>query len=256
MMNVFKQLLKSCYSPKDISMFRFQGIGKTILYVFLLTLISILPSIYYFSTAITEGVSSAKETVKQEFPDFVIKNGQLKSDMKEPLTINQNGFVIIFDSSGKANVDDLKNIANGVGFLKNDLVFVAGGQTQSYSYSMAQDLSVNKTELMDLIDNIDSSLIIFLPILFIVIYIFSSGIKFIEISILALFGLLLKNMSERKLEYRHLWRMSAYSVTLPTLFFMIMDALKTVVPAGFLIHWFVAFIVLFLAIKEIPQMKK
>ncbi|WP_174881655.1 DUF1189 family protein, partial [Metabacillus niabensis] len=39
-MNIFKQLFTSIYSPRTISTFRFQGIGKTILFVFILTLVS------------------------------------------------------------------------------------------------------------------------------------------------------------------------------------------------------------------------
>ena len=37
-MNVFKQLIVSLYSPKDISTFHHQKIGKTFLYVLILTL--------------------------------------------------------------------------------------------------------------------------------------------------------------------------------------------------------------------------
>ncbi|WML30690.1 DUF1189 family protein [Neobacillus sp. OS1-32] len=64
-MNIFKQLVKSIYSPKDIALFRLQGIGKTILYVFLLTFISILPSIVFLSSALTSGLSTAKSFIQR-----------------------------------------------------------------------------------------------------------------------------------------------------------------------------------------------
>ncbi|WP_146908421.1 DUF1189 family protein, partial [Bacillus paralicheniformis] len=54
---------------------------------------------------------------------------------------------------------------------------------------------------------------------------------------------------------KHLWVMSAYSITLATVFFAIMDALEAVVPSQFLLNWFVNFIILFLAIKETPSSK-
>ena len=57
------------------------------------------------------------------------------------------------------------------------------------------------------------------------------------------------------MQYRHLWRLSAYAVTLPTIFFTIMEALKTIVPGGFLIHWFVAVIMLMLTLKELNTEK-
>jgi hypothetical protein len=255
-MNVFAQLVKSCYSPKDIAIFRFQGIGKTILYVFLLTMVSIIPSMYYLTTSIIDGVDSVKNTVKGEFPDFTIENGTLHSELNKPLTINENGFVIFFDSTGEATVKDLENIDNGIAFLQKKIAYVAGGQSQSYAYSMLEDLTITKSDLLDFLDSIDSSLPVILPIFILVNYIFSSGAKFIEISVLALLGLIIINVTNRKLNYGQLWRMSAYSVTLPTLFFTIMGALKTVVPGGIFLHWAVAYIMLFLSIKEISQPKK
>ncbi|MEW8971350.1 MAG: DUF1189 family protein, partial [Mesobacillus sp.] len=43
-----------------------------------------------------------------------------------------------------------------------------------------------------------------------------------------------------------------YSTTLPTIFFTIMAFLKTEVPFSFSVNWFVASMMLLLAIKEIP----
>ena len=75
-------------------------------------------------------------------------------------------------------------------------------------------------------------------------------------TVLALIGLAIKNLTGRKLTYRQLWRMAAYSETLPTVFFTIMAALKTYVPNSFIINWFVIIIVLYLAINETPKPKK
>lgn len=175
-MNIFKQLLKSLYSPKDIAKFRFQGIGKTIFYVFLLTLLSILPTTYHLVTDINMGNEVTKETLKEEVPPFSFENGQLSLDSSTPVIIGS--------------------------------------------------------------------------------YVFSSGIKFIEVSILALIGLFIKNLLHRNAPYRQNWRMAAYSVTLPTLFSTLMALLEISVPYAFLINLFVSIIVLTLAIKEIPMKKQ
>jgi hypothetical protein len=255
-MNMFNQLIKSLYSPKDIARFRFQGIGKTILYVFFLTLLSSIPTFVYLQTAIMSGVTASLETIEQELPNFTINNGQLQADQKTPVTINKDEFTIIMDSTGNVETKELKNSDNTIAFLKNELVFIAGGDVQTYPYSMTNDLNLTKKDLIDLVNTVDSSLVIILPILFLVIYLFSLGMKFVEVSILALIGYILKNGAEKKLSYGHVWRLSAYSVTLPTIFFMIMKTLKTTVPSSFFIHWIVAIIILFLTIKEIPQNKK
>ncbi|MFL6562274.1 MAG: DUF1189 family protein, partial [Bacillus sp. (in: firmicutes)] len=95
-----------------------------------------------------------------------------------------------------------------------------------------------------------------IPVVAVFIYLFASAGSFIEVTVLALFGLALKNLLGRKLNYRQLWRIAAYSETLPTLFFTIMAAIKTTVPNSFMINWFVVIIVLYLAINEIPKPKK
>jgi len=252
-MNIFKQFYKSIYSPRDIALFRFQGIGKTILYVFFLTFISILPSIIYFSTALTEGIDAAKAFIKEEAPAFSIKNGQLTAKTNVPVTINKDNFTIIIDPTGAISEDDLANDGNTFALLKNEFAFVSAGRVDTYQYSMMEGIHITNSDLLHFVNTIGGMKGIIIPVVALFIYIFSSAASFIEISVLAFIGLLLKG--NRKLNYRQLWRMAAYSETLPTLFFTIMTAIQTVVPNSFLINWFVVIIVLFLAIKEIPKPK-
>ena len=254
-MNVFKQLIVSLYSPKDISTFRHQRIGKTIFYVLILTFLSILPSIYHFSTSMVDGMDTIKEIVQKELPPFTIKNGELFSDEPVPLTINKNDFTFIFDSTGTINQAEIDRANDTIFILKNELVYSASGVSQSMPYSMFGDVTITKDDLSSMLTSVDSILPITIPIVSLIVFLFSSLMKFIEISILALFGIALKNILNKTSSYGHLWRMSAYSVTLPTLFFTIMDALKTIVPNGFFIHWLVALIMLLLALKELPSEK-
>lgn len=255
-MNIFKQFFKSLYSPKDIALFRFQGIGKTILFVFFLTLISLLPTIYYLSTATINGLDAIQNSIKNELPAFQISEGTLQSDEKAPIILNKNNLTIIFDSTGTANVAEVARSKDTIAILQHEAVFIANGQSQSLPYSMLSDMTFTNEDLQNMLSSIDSSLVIIIPIMVIIIYILTSGLNFVQISILAVLGLILKKLLLRHLQYRHLWRISAYSITLPTFFFTIMEALKTTVPNGAIINWFVAYIVLFLAIKEVPMPKK
>lgn len=252
-MNIFKQFIRSIYSPRDIASFRNQGIGKTILYVFLLSLLSIIPTMIYFNSAITNGISSAQDTIEEEFPSFSIKNGELHAEQKEPIFHEQGDFTVVFDSTGALSKANLKNQGNTIGLLKNEFVFIAGGQVESYPYSMLTDLVISKNDFLHFLDKIESSIGLIVAIVSVVSYLFTSATQFIKISILAIFGLILKNTLKKNIQYRHLWRMSAYAVTLPTVFFLIMSAIKTNVPSGYLIDFFVALIMLLLAIREIPS---
>ncbi|MBV7507497.1 DUF1189 domain-containing protein [Bacillus sp. sid0103] len=255
-MNIFKQLYKSIYSPKDIAIFRFQGIGKTILYVFFLTFISILPSVIYLSTALTSGIDSAKTIIKNELPDFSINDGRLTADTKVPITINKNDFSIILDPTGTISENDVEDEGNAFALLEDKFVLAAGGRVDTYPYSMLEGLNFTKGDIVNFINGISGMKWIIIPVGALFIYLFASASSFIEVTVLALIGLLLKNLIGRNLNYRQLWRMAAYSETLPTLFFTIMAAIKTTVPSSFMINWFVVIIVLSLAIKEIPKPKK
>jgi hypothetical protein len=255
-MNIFKQFIKSLYSPKDIAQYRFQGIGKTILYVFLLTFLSIIPSLVYFSTALINGMAAIQDSVKTELPSFIIENGELQADLDAPKIINKEDFTILFDPTGTVGQEEVSNSNNTIALLKNEALIIAGGQTQSFSYSMVQDFNLTNDDLETLLASVDSSLAIIIPLIAVVIYVVAAGMKFIEISFLALIGLLLQKLMEVNLHYRHTWRVAAYSVTLPTVFFTIMDSLRTLVPNGAIINWFVALIILLLVIKEIPKQEK
>lgn len=254
-MSIFNQFFKSIFSPKDIAVFRFQGIGKTILYVFFLTLVAVLPTIFYFSIAVNSSIDSAQKVIENKLPDFSIEDFELKTNEPSPITIVENDTTIIFDGTGSVSKEDIEHSNNSLALLKNEFVLVAGNQVNTYPYSMFTLESISKDELLGLLEKIDQMMYIILPVFFIIIYLFTTAVKFIEVSFLALIGLVLKNLSGRNLQYRQTWRMAAYSVTLPTLFFTIMAAIQTHVPNGFILNWFVGIIVLYLAIKEVPKPK-
>lgn len=248
-LNIFKQLIVSFYSPKDISSFLKQGIGKTILYVLLLTLISLLPTFYLFNSSVINEMENLQETLKNDLPSFTIENGELVSDETAPITINKSDLTVIFDSTGTITSDDARASSNSIHMLKDELVYTIAGQSQSFPYSLLSD-TLTKEDLTELTSSMESLLPIILPLTSVTIYLFSFISKCIGVSFLALIGLVLKNMVRSDLKYGQLWRLSAYSVTLPTIFFMIMEALKTFVPNGFFIYWLVAIIMLVLVIKE------
>jgi hypothetical protein len=251
-MNIFKQLILSIYSPKSIASWRFQGIGKTILFVFFLTLISILPTAIQLSNGIVDGLNLAQETIEEDIPDFTIKNGELISNTNSAVQFQEKDFTIIFDPTGDIDLSDLDLSLDSIALLKNEFAITTAGTVEHFSYSM-MDLNLSKEDAVQFINSMDTLLTVIIPILIIVIYLFSSAMKFIGISVLALIGTLLSKSGDDSLKYRHLWRMAAYSVTLPTVFFMIMDIFQTPVPFGFVLNWFVSILVLVLALKEIPK---
>ncbi|MBP3041838.1 DUF1189 domain-containing protein [Bacillaceae bacterium Marseille-Q3522] len=253
-MNIFKQFYKSFYSPKDLAAFRFQGIGKTILYVFFIAFLTVLPSLIYFNNAFINGISDLQQSLENDLPDFSISNGELTAESDVPVISKQDTITIIIDDTGTIEEDDLEDYDHAIALLKNNPYFVTNGIVQPYfTYDFFQ---INKNNLTEITGNLDSFLWILIPFISLVSILFSSAFKFIEVTFLALLGMLIINPIRRKASYRQLWRMSAYSITLPAVFFMIMDALQTKVPNGLYIYWTVAFIILLLSIKELPPSRQ
>jgi maltodextrin utilization protein YvdJ len=254
-MNIFQQLFKSMYSPKDISRFRFQGIGKTILFLFFLALVSIIPASYYLISFTNNAIEGVTESLKEDLPSFTIQNGELSSDNKEPIEIERDQYTFLFDSTGTVTEGDLDNNENMIALLKDKFVIVNAGSVQSSPYSMVSGLNVTNEDILDFVKSAESLKYIFIPVMIIVLYLTTSASLFLKVTIFALIGLLLANMLNRKLPYRQSWRITAYSVTLSTIFLMLMGLFQIGIPGSFLLDWFVICIMLYLSIKEIPKRK-
>ncbi|MFJ5621390.1 DUF1189 domain-containing protein [Peribacillus loiseleuriae] len=253
-MNIFKQFILSLYSPKDIASFRNQGIGKTILFVFFLSLVSIIPSAIYFSTAISASIPAIQSTFTEDLPDFTIKNGILTDTSEKPVIIEKNNMTIYMDDSGEITAQQIaRESITAIGFLQNELVFTTGGEIQTGPYSLLEGQSISNKDIEKMLDTATSLLPVAIVILVLAMFLFTSALLFIKVSIFAMFGLLFNNLLGRGLSYRHLWRITAYSITLPTIFFTIMAAFQTVVPYGSIINWFVTIIILYLTLKEVSN---
>ncbi|RSK27860.1 DUF1189 domain-containing protein [Bacillus sp. HMF5848] len=255
-MNIFKQIFRSLYSPKDIATFRFQGIGKTILYVFILSLIFSLPANIRLATDFTTGINLANQFLQEKLPDFEIRNGELESEAKEPIIWRQGTSTFIFDPTGTLVERDVADYKNAIALLKEEFILVANTQVQTYPYATFNLREFDKQDITSFVATLSSLTIVLVPFMVILLFLFLSFVKFVEVSLLAFFGVSLKNSLKRNLKYKHLWVLSAYSITIPTIFFTIMHSLQVFVPFGIMIYWVSSFIVLYLSLKEIPASQK
>jgi hypothetical protein len=254
-MVIFQQIWKSLSSTKHIASFRFQKIGKAILYVFFLSFLSMLPNGIYLSVNFSSGINELIEVIETKVPEFSIKDGTLHSSLLKPVEFQEDHFKFVFDSSGSITKQDIQSEDETVALLQNEIVVSLNQQVQIFEYSLLQQSTYNKKDILSILYHAKQVMPIFIVVFLLLMYLIASGSKFIEISILAFIGLLFKNVLLRNVNYRHLWILSVYSVTMTTVFFTVMDALHTNVPFDFYINWMVNMIILFLAIKEIPPKK-
>ncbi|KPB05274.1 DUF1189 domain-containing protein [Bacillus sp. CHD6a] len=255
-MTIFSQFIKSMYSPKAMASFRFQGIGKTILYVFFLVLISSIPMFITFGTSAVKLVNSTEEFLQDESPDFYIQNGEFFADIEAPFIVDEEGFAIILDPENELSLNEIYSYGDVVAIQSKEIIFKGAGQTDFIPLSDFQGTKVAKEDLLQFMDSVGSAFPIIITVLIVVGYLFFTATKFIQISILGMFGLLLKNMLKRNnLQYRHTWVLAAYAVTLPTLIFTILQASSLVLPYSSLISFAVSLFILYLIIKEVKIKK-
>jgi len=255
-MNIFKQFYKSLYSPQDIANTRLQGKGKTILYLILLTLLASIPTLYYLSSGINDGVQSLSNTLEEDSISFSIKNNELKSNAKETTIINKDNLTIIIDSTGTYEESNISTSGNTVALLQKEFIIVASGQSQTFEYSSFGNVNITKEDIASSLHAFDEMLPILITILAVVYFIVLLISKVIEAFIFALFGSFFAKIMRRTLTYGQLWRITVYSMTLPTFFFFIMDTVQTTVPSGMLLNWVVTLFMLFLSIKEVTVEKQ
>lgn len=162
-----------------------------------------------------------------------------------------NGFVIVFDPTDAYGTEQIEAKQNAIGILQDKFVLAIDGQAQEMPYSMMPSDLTKK----DVIAGLNQNKTMIITVLSVLIFLVTAAGKFIEVSFLALIGVILKNAQKKHLSYHQLWKLSAYSITLSTVFFTIMRALEATVPSEFLLNWFVNFVILFLVLKEIPSKK-
>ncbi|MGG2013981.1 DUF1189 domain-containing protein [Bacillus sp. S10(2024)] len=251
-MSIFIQLFKSLYAPKEMALFRFQKIGKTILYIMLLCLLATVPKTILFGNFIQEGIHLIDRSVEKDVPDFKIENGELHADISKPIVKDETDFIFVFDP----NRADTKAYPNrdGIFILKDKMVSTAQQQTQSFPYSDFGNTTIEKKDIQEFVSFVDNILPVAIFLIGIFIYLFELFITFLGVTLLAFIGSAISG--ERKLSYKQVWTLTAYSYTIPTIFFMIMDLLKVHVPFSLFIFIGVVLIVLYLTIKEVPKPKE
>ncbi|PPA71423.1 DUF1189 domain-containing protein [Jeotgalibacillus proteolyticus] len=255
-MNVFKQLWKSLYSPKDIASFRFQGIGKTLLFLFILSFLSLIPVIIQVTQLGNAIFSEGEDLLQNEVPSFEVQNGTLVSENEEPVTIDGTRFTVIVDDSGEVTEQNLRAGSSTIALLKEEIVVAVGPERQSYPYTMFTGITFSTEGISSLLSSIEGAKYILYFFIFFVMYIFSTGLIFLKVLLFSALGLLFAKSLEKKLSFRHSFRITSYSVVLSTVFLIIITLAGSAVPAVNLVNWLVTSIMLFLSIKEIPSRKR
>ncbi|SER69053.1 DUF1189 domain-containing protein [Salipaludibacillus aurantiacus] len=250
-MNIAKQFVRSLHSPETIAKFRFQKIGKTILYVFFLMLITSIPMAVVIGSNLNNIYQDIDTHLTESFPDFQIQNGVLQSETDEPVIIDDQDTTLIFDPTGEYTPADTAQFDNAFALLEREAVLNTDGFPQTFGYQEF-GLDLTKDQLDDLVNTVGDLMPLIITVVILIMYLFTTALKFLGIFTLSVITLLLKRKVADQLTYKQGWILSAYAVTLPTVLFAVIEGLGLNLPFSFAIYWVIAIVMMNLVLKNIP----
>ncbi|QQK79719.1 DUF1189 domain-containing protein [Salicibibacter cibi] len=253
-MNIWKSLFYSLFSPTMIGQFRRQKIGRTILYVFLLVLLTNIPAAISISSFAVNAGERLQQVLSEDMPDYEVESGTLIAEGEQmPFTTHIDDTLIILDDSGQVTPNDFAGEANVTALLEDRAFIVTDGDVEQMEYGT---FSFTKAELQEATGSFLELLPAFIVLILILLYLFASGMKFIGVFAISGIGLLLKKIYPARLQYRHIWVMGAYTATLPSVVGTFLDVIGRNGNASFWIYWLLAIGISVLVYRTLPIPKR
>jgi hypothetical protein len=245
----------SFYNFTAYKEFLVQGLGKSILYIFLVTLIfSTLANINTIGKFNSE-LSNIQETFIHNAPNFELKNGLLSVDSDEPIYYKYDGEQLIVDTSGKTNKSIIDSYSNAIYINSDEITIRQNYRTlQIFKFSDFSQLNlVNKT-LQDYL----AILKVTFPIVILILEpIFAFLLNLISaFLIIAPLSLNISSLMGVKLKYSKACILSFYAMTLPLLLESLLNISGINVSEFYIVFYVVALIYCGLAIKELKNIDK
>lgn len=249
---------KFAYSFFDFSAYKeflVQGLGKAILYIFLVTLIfSTITNLNKINIFLSE-TSDIQTTFTKTAPKFELKNGLLTVDSTEPIYYRNDGQVLIVDTTGKTDKSAVDSYSDAVYINSNELILKQRYQTvQIMKFSDFPELNITNKSIQNML-NLSK---IFFPVILLILEPIISFILNL-ISVFAIIGplsLSISSFMNVKLNYTKACILGFYAMTMPLLLQALLDISGIVINEFFVLFFLITLIYCGLAIREIKNTDK
>lgn len=254
-MNFVHKFAYSFFDFASYKEFLVQGLGKSVLYIFLVTLIfSTITNMYSLSNINAE-ISDIQYNLVHNAPPFELKNGLLSVDSDEPIYYKHDGQVLIVDTSGKTSSSALDTSKNGVYMNANEFVIKQNYTTiQTVKFTDLDKLFITNKIAENMLDL--SKLII--PLLLLIL---SPLIGLVE-NLLSVFLILgpacsfISSFMGARLNYARACTLSFYAMTLPLLLEALLAVAGIALPEFVVVFYIITLIYCVLAIKQLKNIDK
>lgn len=253
-MNIFIQLIKSLYSPKMISRFRFHSMGRAIGYTFLIVFLFSIPQyimIYVATNVFSNEVTRTLNTIG----DLKIVDGELQTSSKDSFVDEKNGSTIAFFPGETDMPKDIAPPKYGVIILKNQFIIYEQGKARNFSYDMLPP-TITSQDVKSFFNNSMGFVYLLVTLLIIFIYLLTTFNQFILIAVFGFLGYLFSKVAHRKINGKQMWILTTFALTLPTLFTSILPYFGIDSATLFIIYLVSAILMVSMSVLSLPKPTK
>ena len=249
---------KFAYSFFDFAAYKeflVQGLRKSILYIFLVTLIFSTLSNLNTIDKFNSEISNIQSTFIHSAPNFELKNGAFSIDSDEPIYYKHDGEQLVVDTSGKTDKSILDYYNDCIYINSDELIIRQNYNTlQTLKFSNFTELNLTNETILDTMS--------ILKIVFPLILLFFNPLLAFLLNLISGFLILgplclsISSMIGVKLNYSKACTLSFYAMTLPLLLESLLDISGIAFPEFFGIFYVISLIYCGLAIKKIKNIDK
>lgn len=212
-MNFFKLFKWSITEPKFYPLMSHTSLWRSVGY--LLGLVLIMAGVFGYRANLDfqTRLQTISSSIKQELPDFELKNGKLKVEGNQPFVKDYDGFVIAIDTTGTKDESFLNAHPAGIFVNSEKLVSKQALEQRTFMFNELPEATFTKADVLKALPLMRWGFALIWPVLFILILLE----KLISVYALSFFGIILQRINQINLKYRQMWNLSLFALTLPML---------------------------------------
>lgn len=251
-MGFFQKFKNALYNAEAYVTFLKQGLGKGILYLFILTLIFggivSVKIAYEFNKAMVQ----IEDVAGEKIPDFRIQNGKLSVDAAMPIVYKNSDVIIVVDTENTIDPSQLDEYEQGVLIGEAEMYAKKStGQIQMIKFNEMQNAEITGTDISEFLTGFKGIGIVIIMIGGILCYFIGKLLS--VFIIMGVGGLIVGQLIKCRTDYETSCKLGAYALTLPMLIKLILSLIGIQIPYFFIIYYGIALIYVGRALKAIAM---
>lgn len=240
-MGFFQKFKNALYNAEAYAVFLKQGLGKAILYMFILSLI--LGGIISIKTAYSfnKGINEVINQSEGEIPSFRIQDGRLSVDAKMPITYKSDDMLFIVDTEHDIDDAALEEYNQGVVISATKMYSKKStGQVEMLQFANCNNLEVTATDIQEFIVGMKGIGVVVI-IIFGILFSFIGKLLSIFI-VMGIGGIIVGALVHHKTSYETSCLLGVYALTVPMLLKFIVSFIGVTIPYFFVVYYGIALV--------------